>query len=334
MRWLHAAVVLLIGWGLVLSFTGRGGPAPPRAGGGGSDLRLYDAITSQVSAGADYYATVATELPARGYATQSVLNYRLPTLTWINALLPSGFARRTPVAVLGFGVLVLWLAVVRTRVPKAATLGMPVLFMSLPVFLHPSASDMHELWAGLLIAGSLGVWSFGLTVLAIALGGAALFIRELAILYVVVMAGLAWSTSSRREAAGWILVTVAFAVFFLWHWSQVAALMTDGGPARSWLSFQGWSFVLATAHANPILKILPVWVSAIAVPLAWGGLWHWRDDLGIRLAGIVTAYFVLFLVAGRPDNWYWGLMISPLLPLGVFGWFARPAPAPSPEPRA
>jgi len=31
----------------------------------------------------------------------------------------------------------------------------------------------------------------------------------------------------------------------------------------------------------------------------------------------VTGYMVTFAIAGRADNWYWGLLIAPLLPLGL-----------------
>ena len=37
----------------------------------------------------------------------------------------------------------------------------------------------------------------------------------------------------------------------------------------------------------------------------------------LRAALIVYGYFGSFSIIGRPDNLYWGLLISPLLPLGV-----------------
>jgi len=36
---------------------------------------------------------------------------------------------------------------------------------------------------------------------------------------------------------------------------------------------------------------------------------------------ILTGYFAFLMIAGRPDNWYWGFMIAPLLPVGVLGYF-------------
>lgn len=41
--------------------------------------------------------------------------------------------------------------------------------------------------------------------------------------------------------------------------------------------------------------------------------------LGRRLALAITAYFVLFIRVGRPENWYRDWMTAPLLPIGVCG---------------
>jgi hypothetical protein len=316
--------VVLVAWGLVLAF--RGATAPERGvAPGGVDLRMYASVTAQVAAGADYYQVLAREMPARGYATQPFLNWRLPTLVWFHASLPeTGHWRAAPVVILGFGVIILWLLIVRIHAPDAATWGMPVLFMGVPALLLPAAPEMHELWAGLLIAGSIGVWSLGWRTASILLGAVALLIRELALPYVAVMGIMAWLQSSRREAVGWVLAACVFALYLAWHAAQVAPVMPKDAIATSWVTFGGWRFVLATSHVNALLHFIPGWITAVAVPLAWAGLWRWGGPLGTRLALTVTVYFALFLIAGRPDNWYWGLLIAPLLPLGLFGWFTRP----------
>jgi hypothetical protein len=38
---------------------------------------------------------------------------------------------------------------------------------------------------------------------------------------------------------------------------------------------------------------------------------------------VLTAFLSVFLLVGRPDNSYWGLLIAPILPLGLFGWARR-----------
>ena len=46
----------------------------------------------------------------------------------------------------------------------------------------------------------------------------------------------------------------------------------------------------------------------------------WDGQLGRRVALILTGYFAMFMMAGRPDNWYWGFVIAPLIPLGGLGY--------------
>ena len=43
-----------------------------------------------------------------------------------------------------------------------------------------------------------------------------------------------------------------------------------------------------------------------------------HDALGQRLALTVFGYTLAFLVVGRANNSYWGLMIAPLWPLGLY----------------
>jgi hypothetical protein len=47
------------------------------------------------------------------------------------------------------------------------------------------------------------------------------------------------------------------------------------------------------------------------------GLWGWRAHFGTRTFLTVFAYICAFSIAGRPDNYYWGLMYAPLLPVGL-----------------
>jgi hypothetical protein len=78
--------------------------------------------------------------------------------------------------------------------------------------------------------------------------------------------------------------------------------------------------VLRTAKTNLALAFLPAPLLAALVSLAWAGLWVWRQPGVERVALTVSIYFSTFLVFGRPDNFYWGLMIAPILPLGLVGW--------------
>ncbi|MCE3544266.1 hypothetical protein LXJ56_29245, partial [Escherichia coli] len=70
-------------------------------------------------------------------------------------------------------------------------------------FVQTDLAPFHEIWAGLLIALSLGVWKPGRWLPAVAFGLAAALIRETAGLYLLLMGGIALVERRPREAAGW-----------------------------------------------------------------------------------------------------------------------------------
>jgi hypothetical protein len=74
---------------------------------------------------------------------------------------------------------------------------------------------------------------------------------------------------------------------------------------------------------NPVLMHLPDWFHAFAVSALLAGVWMWRGAAARPVALVLTAFLGLFLLVGRPDNSYWGLLIAPILPLGVLGWGRR-----------
>jgi hypothetical protein len=116
-----------------------------------------------------------------------------------------------------------------------------------------------------------------------------------------------------------VLLMLAYAVHrFVCEWLRND---TPADPlTNAWVTFGGWCFVLATGRANLGLMLMPATAVAVALPALLVGLWRWGPD-GHRVAITVSTFIGFFLVAGRPDNWYWGLMIAPLLPLGVAGFF-------------
>ena len=75
--------------------------------------------------------------------------------------------------------------------------------------------------------------------------------------------------------------------------------------------------MLAAIHWNIVLIGAPLWLGAVAAPLALLGLLVWRDPLAERVALTVFGYVIAFVFVGRPENSYWGLLIAPLWPLGL-----------------
>ncbi len=209
-------------WGLVAAFRGRTALPPPQEG-GGNDIKMYSAIAARVAAGENYYRVLADELPARGYAIRPVFNWRLPTLSWLNAIPPPRVWSRVLLVAIGAAVIVLWLVAIRGAVPRLVLV--PVLLLGTGPLLIISASVVfYEVWAGLLIAASLACSGLGHWKWSVVLGAAALLIRELALPFIVIMAAFAWWEGRRREVFSWLAVVGVFAVFL--------ALAYLAGPAR------------------------------------------------------------------------------------------------------
>ena len=327
-RGVWIVVVLLLAWGLVAASRGRASLPPPQEG-GGNDLKMYGAIAARVAAGENYYRVLADELPARGYAIRPVFNWRLPTITWLNAIPPPRLWSRVLLVGVGSAVIVLWLIAIRGAVPRMAAYSVPILLLgTAPLPIISASVVFYEVWAGLLIAASLACSGLGRWKWSVGLGAAALLIRELTLPFVVIMAAVAWWEGRRREVFSWLAVVGVFAVFWAWHISQVLRVMPPDGLVNGWMVAGGWAFVLQASHASVFLMLVPErwdqWFIAIVVPILWAGSWYWNDALGRRLALVLSGYFALFMVVGRPDNWYWGFLIAPLIPLAGFGFFFGP----------
>ena len=326
MRFLLVAVigVVLIGWGLLTPPMETARLKNTTSGLQGRDVELYAGVTGRVAAGENYYAVLADELRAREYATRPIFNWRLPTLTWLNALMPSSAWSHGVLILVGFGVVLAWAIVLRQEIPQATTAAVPLLVMCMGGIFMNNTAVLHEAWAGVLIAASLACWRANRPGLSVGLGALALLIRELTFPFVAIMAAMAWQESRKKEAMAWAGAILVFGVVWLWHASYVLPLMPADGMSKSWLVMGGWGFALSTAQANPFLLLLPARLVAVIVPVAWAGFWSWRTPLGRRVAWVVTGYLVFFVTAGRPENWYWGFVIAPLMALGPIGYFYRP----------
>ena len=189
-----------------------------------------------------------------------------------------------------------------------------MLALSLMAIGAPRAELSFELCAGTLILISVSAHELGWRWVAVIAGVAALFVRELAIVYVIVCLVDAMRRRARGEVLAWLVALAAYGAFYQWHMQQVAALLgpADHAAATGWLQFGGIGFVLRTAAYNGILLVLPYWVAGIVLPVGLLGLAR------VPRAGItVVLYVLLFLVYGRPENEYWGAIYAPLIALGV-----------------
>ena len=320
--WLKAlaplAALLLILFGLTTGAAPE--RAPPRSG--PTDLGLYAYAAGQAAHPTTFYPRVIAEQRREGYELRPFVTVRPPTLSFLLAALGSDVARHGALALLALGSLALWWLQLGREgvrlVPRALDLAALSTGM-LPAF-AVQAPYMHEVWAGLLISASLASRRTDAFRLSIVLGLAAALIRELAAPYLVVMAVLALMGRRPREAAGWGAAIALFASALAFHAHMVEALLIPSDHyGAGWVKLSGWPFVLHAAQWNAVLAVGPAWLTVIAVPIALAGAATWNSSLGRRLAAVLLAYVLAFAVIGRPENFYWGLLIAPLLPPG----FAR-----------
>ena len=156
------------------------------------------------------------------------------------------------------------------------------------------------------------------------LGLAAAAFRELALPYLGVMALAAVMEGNRREAVAWGAAIAAFAVLLTAHALTLSGfLLPDDLASPGWVRASGWPLILSMLGNCSSLGAFPIpMVSCLAI-LALLGWAAWPGGLGLRGALLMTGYAAAFMLIGRRENVYWGLLWGPLLPLGLA--FALPA---------
>jgi hypothetical protein len=323
-------VVALAGaaYGLKLLPHATHGPAAPAPG--FTDVQLHRDEVAFARNPASYYARVMDEQRRQNYPMRPFVAVRPPVLAFFLAWLPGGaLGGRLFVGALAAAVAGLW--TVRLVGPLGA-LGAAVAGLALATGVvaafTPNGYLMHECWAGLLIALSLGLYpgdqSRGRRLrlaASLAAAVAAAVIRELALAFLGVMALMALVERRPREALCWFAAIGVCLLALLGHALAVLRHTLPTDPGLSWVRLGGWGFVLSADCWNAVLALKP-WLPAALVPAALAGSLAWGGAVGPRLALTLIGYAAGFLIVGRPEDVYWGLMIAPLLPLGWAGMVA------------
>jgi hypothetical protein len=314
--------------------------AQPVAGGLSPDLALYRDVIADVRHGRGYYAAARERIPAYGFPIASPLNWRLPTYAWLFSWLPGAIWIQAILIALSLAALAIaFVGEFRSSGP-VQTLVVTVLLMGVVGWsVDGHAYLAQEPWAATLLLISVGAYRLAgqqtednkfrqpaWVALAIATGLAALCIRELALPYCGIAGCLALYRRRWLEGAAWALGIAAFFCFFAWHVGQVQAQLAESeaaaaGGLSQWLRLGGLDFVLLTTRMNSWLIAAPAWLIWLFLLAALLGLAHRTDDSS-RLACLsALAYLLVFAFLGRPENFYWGLMVAPLLPAGtVVAW--------------
>ncbi len=318
-RFLLAVLAVLVAYGAFASFASPASGELAVVDRTDTDLALYKAVASRVGAGETYYEAAVSEHRRRRYPLRPAVTLRLPALAWMVAatgertasillhLLALGAIAGLTVRLKAVaGPKPLWAAATFLVAASTALLTVPVM------------TYWHESWSALLIALSLAIRTEKRWIASVVLGVLAVLVRELAFPYLCVMGLLAWKERNHVEAAAWASAGLLFLALLAAHAAALSALATDADLASpGWSSGGGWPFVLAMLHRVTLLAMLPPPFVALLVPLAllgWAGM---PGGFSSRGALLLLGYVGAFMLFGRPDNFYWGIMIAPLLPLGL-----------------
>ncbi|OYY90052.1 MAG: hypothetical protein B7Y45_09160 [Sphingomonas sp. 28-66-16] len=284
-----------------------------------ADIVLYDSIVAGVRNGGNYYLVTARALRRGDYPLRPFVTFRLPTLAVIEASIPPDLAILL-LFFLAAGVVLAWFVRLRDAFARPPPLAIALVLLAggLVAFVQPSLVVFHEIWAGLLVALSLALRKPDRWIEAAAIGMIAMLIRETAALYVIVMAGIALIEGRRRESLGWGLALMVFAGVVVLHAIAVDKVIEPLDPASpGWAGMLGFGFFVKTMTISTALALAPGWLAALLVGLALFGWASWRDPLATRALAIFAAYAVLLSLFGRPDTFYWGLMVAPTFLIGL-----------------
>ena len=283
-----------------------------------SDDQLFDAVITRIRAGEPYYAVMGAELRARHYPTASPFNWRTPALFELMAATPT-WLPGVLLAALGLIVLVMTFRLVDTLTAIEATpLALIAQIGAWRFMLSPASRVQPEVWCGALIGLSALVYARYSWIGGITLAALALFARELAAPYCLVCVVVAARERRAGEMIAWAGIAAAFAGFFAWHLLHVRAqhLPSDAAPLESWIQFGGIPFVADTIQkTNAMLPQGIRWPSAIATLLIAAAVW--APALPPHVRGIVIAYVLLYAVAGKAFNHYWGFVTAPTYALAL-----------------
>ena len=276
-----------------------------------TDLMLYDGIVDELRHGGDYYSVAATALRAGHYPLRPFLAFRLPTLAVVEAWLPTVVTIDLLYALV-IGVGLVWFDRLRQAMASRWPLAIALLLLAtgMMAFVQPGLIAFHEIWAGLLVALSLGLRRSDRWIEAVAVALMAMLVRETAALYVGVMGMFALLEGRRTETIGWVVVGA--------HAHAVAQVWQPHDPlSPGWSGQLGFGFFVRAVVTSTGLDLLPAPVAAPLAALALFGWAAWRDPLASRALATFVLYALLIGIAGRPDTFYWALVIAPTILVGL-----------------
>ena len=284
------------------------------------DLALYDRVIERIGKGENYYVVAAEEHRVSRYPLRPGVAVRLPTLAYLLAWLGEG-GQIAASALLVLAVLAAWWRRLGEE-PGGADhrmVAMALLAMGAWLGFNRYFFTLHELWSGMLLALAFGLhrpgrrWAAALAVAALALA-----IREHALPFVLLMGAMALWRRDWREGAAWGALALAFVGGLAVHLHFVAQqVLPSDAEGPDWLVLRGLSGWLSSVILSSNLRLLPHFVAGplmVLMLLGWAG---WKSAAGAFATLLQLGYGLAFMLAGRPDNYYWGAMVAPTLAMGL-----------------
>lgn len=307
--------------GFVENIVGKKGEERPRD----DDLKLYDTAIERIQRGENYYDFIVAEHRKANYPVRPGLAVRLPTLAYINAAIGKTGQTIAAIALMLAVLAAWWFRLGREPGgPPVRVRAMAFLFVGASLGVNKYFFVLHELWAGMLLALSFGLhrvaqdgkpgrWGWSLAVAALALA-----IREHALPFVLLMAAMAFWRRDWKEGAAWSALTAVFLALLAVHLHIVSAqVLPSDRPSPSWLELRGLSGWLSNIVLSSNLRFLPHWLAGPAVILMTFGWSGWKTWAGVFATFFYLGYGLLFMIAGRPDNFYWGVAVAPAMFIGL-----------------
>lgn len=318
-----SVVAALLGILLALAFTALAIPDPTISSSAGSgeisDLGMYETVIAGVRGGGDYYPLLADALRAGGYPLKPFVTFRPPLHSVVQAALPPTVTILL-LDLLAIGVGIAWWARLRPLLPRPLARTVLALFIAagLVAFVQADLIAFHEIWAAMLVALSLALWRPERWVPSAALALVAMLVRETAALLPMVMAAIALAGGARREALGWILTLLAFALALAahaWAVTQVVGPLDPTSPG--WSGLNGPGFFVRSLVLSTMLSAIPLVLAAPIIALSLFGWTAWRDPLGARTAALFFGYGAVIAIFARTNTFYWALMPAPVFLIGL-----------------
>lgn len=284
------------------------------------DLALYDRVIERIGQGENYYVVAAQEHRVGNYPLRPGVAVRLPTLAWLDMVLgPAG--QMAAAILLLVAVIVAWWRRLGDEgcPPRLRRIATALLFFGASLGLNRYYFVLHELWAGMLLALAFGLhrpgrrWGAALAVAALAVA-----IREHALSFVALMAAMAFWRRDWKEGAAWSALAIVFLGAMAVHLHYVAQqVLPSDREGPDWLVLRGLSGWLSNVVLSSNLRFLPHFVAGplvVLMVLGWAG---WRSRAGAFATLLYLGYGLAFMIAGRPDNFYWGAVIAPAMFIGL-----------------